>query len=168
MSQPIHMKDGYNYSGYNMGGGDASETITYAQWLQLTPEQQANGDYYIPDWSGSIVPIGGFDTTPTEGSINPVTSNGIHEAIETVKETTMLYKVVLSSVSSLSSCRFPASGTNDKIKSTMEVTESVLSNPAAQTGDWSVNFYDGYLTVTGNISGTTDITLKFQDCITLS
>ena len=137
MSQPIHMKDGYNYSGYN----------------------------FI---NGSIMPIGSMDTTPTQGSTKPVTSNGIYEAIETVKETTMLYKVVLSSISSLSSCRFPASGTNDKIKSTMEVTESVLSNPAAQTGDWSVNFYDGYLTVTGTISGTTNITLKFQDCVTLS
>ena len=162
MSQAVHIKNGYNYSGYNF--------IT-----------------------ASTLPIGSMDTTPTQGSSKPVTSNGIYEAdnaidtkigslssltttnktnvvaaINEVRETTMLYKVVFSSISDLSSCRFPASGTNDKIKSTMEVTESVLSNPAAQTGDWTVTFYDGYLTVTGNISGTTNITLKFQDCITLS
>lgn len=101
-------------------------------------------------------------------AINNGTTTKKIAALQLKEYTSPLYKVVLSGVSSLSSCRFPASGTNDKIKSTMEVTEAVLSNPAAQTGDWSVNFYDGYLTVTGNISGTTNITLKFQDCITLS
>ena len=81
---------------------------------------------------------------------------------------TKLYKVVISGVSSLSSCRFPASGTNANITEDMEVTECYLSNPAAQTGEWSVNFYNGYLTITGSISGTTNITLKFQRAITLS
>lgn len=60
------------------GGG---QTISYADWLQLTPEEQSHGDYYIPDYSGSILPAGGFDNVPTAGSQKPVTSNGIYEAI---------------------------------------------------------------------------------------
>ena len=57
------------------GGG---QTISYADWLQLTPEEQAHGEYFIPDYSGSILPTGGFDNVPTAGSQNPVTSNGIY------------------------------------------------------------------------------------------
>ena len=65
------------------GGG---QTISYADWLQLTPEEQTHGEYFIPDYSGSILPTGGFDNVPTAGSQNPVTSNGIYESITTTNE----------------------------------------------------------------------------------
>lgn len=66
--------------------------------------------------------------------------------------------ITLSSVSSLS-VRYPSSGTDDSITSDLVVLNSVLSNPSAQTDDWTVTTYDGYLTVAGSISGTTNITL---------
>lgn len=68
--------------------------------------------------------------------------------------TDSILKVSKSSVSSLSTTI-----TNAKITSSMEVVHSVLSNPAAQTGDWTVTTSNGSLSIAGTISGTTDITL---------
>lgn len=36
---------------------------------------------------------------------------------------------------------------------------AVLSNPSAQTSNWTVTTYDGYLTITGDVSGSTTLTL---------
>ena len=49
--------------------------------------------------------------------------------------------------------------TDSRITSDMVVINSVLSNPSAQTGDWTVTTGTGTLTVAGSISGTTNITL---------
>lgn len=76
--------------------------------------------------------------------------NDLEIAVEELK----ILKVSKSSVSSL-----PTTITNSKIKSDMEVIHSVLSNPAAQTGDWTVTTSNGSLTIAGTISGTTNITL---------
>ena len=65
-----------------------------------------------------------------------------------------LLKVTKSSVSSLSTTI-----TNSNITSNMEVVNCVLSNPSAQTGDWTVTTASGSLTISGSISGTTNITL---------
>lgn len=59
-----------------------------------------------------------------------------------------------SSVSSLSTTI-----TNDLITSKHVVLNAILSNPAAQTGDWTVTTSNGSLSIAGTISGTTDITL---------
>lgn len=69
------------------------------------------------------------------------------------KPVTML-KVSKSSVSSLSTTI-----THSAITSDMEVVHTVLSNPSAQTGDWTVTTSNGSLTIAGSISGTTNITL---------
>lgn len=49
--------------------------------------------------------------------------------------------------------------TDAAIEADMVVVNSVLSNPAAQTGDWTVNTYAGYLTVAGTINDTTNLTM---------
>ena len=36
---------------------------------------------------------------------------------------------------------------------------AVLSNPSAQASNWTINTYSGYLTVTGDVSGSTTLTL---------
>lgn len=59
-----------------------------------------------------------------------------------------------SSVSSL-----PATITDSAITADHYVINSTLSNPSAQTGDWTVTTSAESLTISGNISGTTDITL---------
>ena len=63
-------------------------------------------------------------------------------------------EVSKSSVSSL-----PTTITDAKIKSSHVAVEGVLSNPKAQKSNWTVTTYDGYATISGTISGTTNITL---------
>lgn len=63
--------------------------------------------------------------------------------------------VTASSISSLPAVVSDANTTTD-----MVVINSVLSNPSAQTGDWTVDTSTaGQATISGTISGTTDITL---------
>lgn len=70
-------------------------------------------------------------------------------------------KGTLSNVSSLPKIIYSSYITAD-----MEVLHCVLSNPSAQTGDWTVTTatdatFGGKATISGNISGTTNITLYF-------
>ena len=53
----------------------------------------------------------------------------------------------------------PQTVTNENITADMVVANSILSNPSAQTGDWTVTTAAGSLTIAGNISGTTSVTL---------
>ena len=57
----------------------------------------------------------------------------------------------------------PLTITNPAIKSSHVVIKEVLSNPSAQTSDWSVTSYDGSLTITGSISGSTDIQMYLME-----
>ena len=67
-------------------------------------------------------------------------------------------KITKSSVSSLSTTI-----TNAGITANMEVLHCVLSNPSAQTGDWTVTTSSGSAVISGNISGTTNITLYLAE-----
>lgn len=53
---------------------DAYETITYAQWQALTPEQQAAKDYYISDYPSSVLTAGNiaYDNTTSGMAANEV------------------------------------------------------------------------------------------------
>ena len=53
----------------------------------------------------------------------------------------------------------PFTITNESIKSTMYAVKAELSNPSAQTGDWTVTTADGSAVVSGNINGTTTMKL---------
>jgi len=54
----------------------------------------------------------------------------------------------------------PVTISNAAIETDMVVINAVLSNPAAQTADWTVNTDTaGQATISGTISGTTDLTL---------
>lgn len=66
------------------------------------------------------------------------------------------YALVLTS-SSFSS--LPQTISNSNITDKHVVVNSVLSNPSAQTGNWTVTTSNGSLTISGSISGTTTITL---------
>lgn len=67
---------------------------------------------------------------------------------------TSILRVSKTSVSSL-----PVTISDSNITTDHVVLESVLSNPVAQTGDWTVTTSSGSAQITGSISGTTDITL---------
>ncbi len=62
--------------------------------------------------------------------------------------------ITIASFSSL-----PQTVNNSVITSDMIVCASTLSNPSAQTGNWTVTTADGSLTVSGEISGATALTL---------
>lgn len=57
----------------------------------------------------------------------------------------------------------PLDITNADISATQVVVHSVLSNPSAQTGDWTVTTADGSATVSGSISGSTTLTLYLME-----
>lgn len=69
-------------------------------------------------------------------------------------EPVIMRKVYKSSVSSL-----PTTISSSAITEHMDCIHSVLSNPSAQTGDWTVTTSNGSLTISGSINGTTNITL---------
>jgi hypothetical protein len=88
----------------------------------------------------------------------------IVEAINEVKgETTELntaavkLETLIVSISSVSS--LPVTANNSDIESDMVVINSELSDPSAQISDWTVTTASGSLTVSGTISGTTNIKL---------
>lgn len=69
-------------------------------------------------------------------------------------------RLTISSVSSL-----PTTVNKAAITSSMVVTECVLSNPLAQTSDWTITTANGSVTVSGSISGTTNITLTLCEAL---
>ena len=73
-------------------------------------------------------------------------------------------RITIASVSSL-----PSTVTGKtEITADMVVQECVLSNPLAQISDWTVTTTAGGLTVSGSISGTTDITLILSEVVEVS
>ena len=66
--------------------------------------------------------------------------------------------ITINSVSSL-----PKTVSDASITEPMKVVQSTLSNPAAMTSDWTVTTSDGSLTITGSISGTTNIELLLEE-----
>lgn len=62
-------------------------------------------------------------------------------------------------ITSASFSSLPQTITNANITSDMVIINSVLSNPSAQTGDWTVTTSNGSLSISGSISGATTITL---------
>lgn len=57
-----------------LGKQDKYETITYAQWQAMTPAQQAEKDYYIPDYPASAITAGNvsYDNTTSGIAANKV------------------------------------------------------------------------------------------------
>lgn len=88
---------------------------------------------------------GAMETTYRDGYVNLTPANiGAAKVI----------KVTTTSFSSL-----PTSFSDSNITSDMEVISAYLSNPSAQTGDWTVTTASGSLSISGSISGTTTVTL---------
>ena len=102
------------------------------------------------------------DTVPVDSSDNALqlVLNGGELKYRTQPEGTLnripstCLTVTSSSFSSL-----PQTISNSNITADHVVINSVLSNPSAQTGDWTVTTTSGSLTISGTISGSTTITL---------
>lgn len=80
--------------------------------------------------------------------------NNLSELLNFTGKNMGVIEVSASSVSSL-----PTTITSDRILEKHVCVKAVLSNPSAQTSDWTVTTAAGSATISGTISGTTDITL---------
>lgn len=88
------------------------------------------------------------------GTVVLFTYDGTNWIIDNASIGNGVLVVSKSSVSSLST-----SITDASITSRHVVLNAVLSNPSAQTGDWTVSTSNGSASISGTIDGTTDITL---------
>lgn len=95
----------------------------------------------VNDYMTNVIGYSGT-TTPSKGTIISQLSVGNDISVN------------IPSFSSL-----PQTITNSLITNKHKVYESILSNPSAQTGDWTVTTSAGSLTIAGTISGSTALEL---------
>jgi hypothetical protein len=96
---------------------------------------------------------GGLSNLDTQSKTSPVSA--INETLG-VAETGHPLQISLSAISALPTTVNAAEITADMV---CQPGGCYLSSPAAQTGDWTVTTAAGSVTLSGTISGTTDITL---------
>ena len=119
----------------------------------LTKQSSTDGD---ATWRTINIPT--VDQTYSSISTNAQSGVAVASAVATAKaEAIDEIKCLVLTSSSFSF--LPQTITNTAITSDMVVINSVLSNPSAQTGDWTVTTSNGSLSISGSISGSTTITL---------
>ena len=96
-----------------------------------------------------------YESDPTNANIKLAPK--VSSQIQTLTNNVAKCETLVVSVASFSA--LPQTITNANIEDDMVVVNSVLSNPSAQTGDWTVTTSSGSLTISGSISGTTTATL---------
>lgn len=97
-----------------------------------------------------------WDTAPTSGSTNPVTSEGIFK-------TCIPLWVDMGTISSL-----PVTKNVSSITADMKCTAYLLGTPSAQTGDWTVTTVEGSVTVSGTILESTTLEIKLEKVTNVS
>lgn len=96
----------------------------------------------------------------TTGDITQLTTSdksSVVAAINEVDAHAAKNECLVLTVSGISS--LPKTVSNSNIESDMVVIKSTFSNPAAPSGNWDATTGTGTLTISGTISGTTDVTL---------
>lgn len=86
------------------------------------------------------------------------TKKTLYKLIEAFDAVRKSYETVVVTTGTISS--LPYTYSDSSIKSYHTVVDAQLSNPSAQTNDWTVNTSDGSVTISGRISGSTTLTLK--------
>ena len=76
------------------------------------------------------------------------------ELLDATTFSRMVLEVSCGTISSL-----PKTVNSTEITEDMVVVNSVLGTPTAQTGNWTVSTSNGSVTISGNISGSTTLTL---------
>ena len=90
----------------------------------------------------------------TETAPRVITPAMLNSFVESKVDVMPTLVIEVASFSSL-----PQTVTDERITADMVVVNSTLGTPSAQTGDWTVTTADGSVTVTGDISGSTALTL---------
>lgn len=118
----------------------------------LTKQSSTDGD---ATWQTINIPT--VDQTYSSVSTNAQSGVAVASAVSTAKAEAISQIKCLVISSSFSA--LPQTITNANITSNHVVINSVLSNPSAQTDDWTVTTSNGSLSISGSISGSTTITL---------
>lgn len=123
----------------------------------LTKQSSEDGD---ADWEDIPSDTTKMDlvSSPTSGHLLTTDSTGqATDSGSSISDVQEEVKCLVCNISSISALPFTLNRAN--ITSDMVVINSVLSNPSAQTGDWTVTTSNGSLSISGSISGSTTITL---------
>lgn len=119
----------------------------------------ANGNVAL---TASNIPYGsedvktGLDARRTSTAQDTI--DAAQDARITAIENTEIIVVNISSYSG-SQVRVPTSGTNSAITANHVVIGSTIGTPARKNGDWTVTTYNGYLTLSGDATGSTAVKL---------
>lgn len=100
-----------------------------------------------------------FDSTPTNGSNNPVKSSGIYDAF--AKEIMQFTSVAVGTSTSTGTqiMRIPASGTNSNITTDTVVLSCIFASPDNVTSDVTWQSYAGYVRFAGTCTAATTATV---------
>lgn len=133
-----------------LNGKTNTSVIAYTESSATATKRYEIGDQFILSGvlytATAIIPNG----DPIVVDTNCVASGSITTQIANCE-------VLVVDIASFSS--LPQTASDANIESDMVCVNSVLSNPSAQTGDWTVTTSSGSVTVSGTISGSTTLTL---------
>lgn len=137
---------GANESGYICIEVDLSQTGTnvcrFVNVAELTQENINDGSSMVYDF-----PLYQYTTT----------ESGVQNMVDVRNVSASANGVIVVTTNSFNS--LPQNVSNNNITENHVVVNSVLSNPSAQTSDWTVVTSNGSLQITGSISGNTTLTL---------
>ena len=135
-------------NGYTLSSSDAYDTKKYMAYNGTN-----KGLYLIVEES-----VSNYEFYPmVKRTSDP--NNDYQPYAMTNKQLTEAVKCLVLSTGSTTVNALPYTFTNANIENDMVCINSVLSNPSAQTGDWTVTTSSGTAQITGAISGATTITL---------
>ena len=159
-----------NIDKINVNGTLYNITDTTSGYITSAPVSSVNGQTgavsltasdvgALPD--STVIPSNVSELTNDSGyltssDVSRVALVGEYDALIGKPDLTV-YKCVVVTSSSFSS--LPQTLSNANLTANHVVINSVLSNPSAQTGDWTVTTSSGSLSISGSISGSTTITL---------
>lgn len=123
-----------------------------------TSDYETDQQYIDQRFSGVSSDIGTINSSITDLSSDVSTlDSDLTTLTSRVNSLQIDLKCLVINAASISS--LPATLNNSLITSNHVVVNSYLSNPGAQTGDWTVTTSNGSLTISGDISGSTSVTL---------
>lgn len=123
-----------------------------------TSDYETDQQYIDQRFSGVSSDIGTINNSITDLSSNVSTlDSNLTTLTSRVNSLQLDLKCLVINATSISS--LPATINNELITSDHVVVNSYLSNPEAQTEDWTVTTSSGSLTISGSISGSTTVTL---------
>lgn len=134
---------------YLLSTSEITDSSLLANYYTKAQTDTKLANYYTKTQTDAIT--GSLSSLETTAKSNLVAAtNELKASIDTLP-------TLVVSVPSFSS--LPQTISNASITADMVVTNSVLSNPAAQISDWNIDTAAGSLTISGSISGSTTLTL---------